>query len=78
MMKSYSKKFHLAIKLALGAHGLFHVAEFVLNLAEGATASALLTLFSGGLMLSSAMCIQHRLIDVDLIDHHHVSPRNNS
>jgi hypothetical protein len=57
-------KFHLSIRLGLGAHGAFHVAEFALNVAEGAAGSALLTLLSGALMLSGAF-----------IDHqHHSTP----
>ena len=55
-------KFHLAIRLGLGAHGSFHVVEFALNIIEGAAMSATFTLLSGMLMLAGAF-----------IDHQHHS-----
>jgi len=62
-------KFHLAIRLGLGAHGSFHVVEFVLNLIEGAAISATFTLLSGMLMLAGAF-IDHQ--------HHAATPCENS
>ena len=48
------KMFHLIVRWGLGAHGLIHLGEFVLNLIEGAWMSAIFTLIAASLMISGA------------------------
>ena len=48
------KMFHLIVRWGLGAHGLIHLGEFVLNLIEGAWMSAIFTLLAASLMISGA------------------------
>ena len=46
--------FHKVVRWGLGLHGTIHIVEFVLNLMEGAWASAFFTLIAGSLMLAGA------------------------
>ena len=58
-----NEKLHLVVRWLLGAHGVFHLVEMCVNLYEGAVLSALLTAFTGVIMMLGA------LID---ISHHRV------
>ena len=57
-----SEKLHTVVRWLLGIHGMFHFFEMCVNLYEGAMLSALLTAFTGVIMILGA------LID---ISHHH-------
>ena len=61
-----NEKLHLVVRWLLGLHGVFHFAEMCVNLYEGAMLSALLTAFTGVLMILGA------LIDVS----HHQGEEN--
>ena len=50
-----NEKFHRVVRWLLGLHGIFHIAEMFLNIHEGAILSALLTAFSGSIMLLGAL-----------------------
>ena len=61
-----NEKLHAIIRLLLGLHGSFHFAEMCVNIYEGAMLSALLTAFTGVIMILGA-----------LIDHsHHQGEKN--
>ena len=55
MNKLKSQIFIKFVKWGLGLHGSIHIIEFVINLYEGAWISAIITLFSGLLMLSATV-----------------------
>jgi len=57
---------HVIVRWLLGIHGVFHFAEMCVNLYEGAMLSALLTAFTGIVMILGA------LIDVS----HHQGEEN--
>ena len=57
---------HVIVRWLLGIHGVFHFAEMCVNLYEGAMLSALLTAFTGVIMILGA------LIDVS----HHQGEKN--
>ena len=57
---------HKIVRWLLGIHGVFHFAEMCVNLYEGALISALLTAFTGIIMILGA------LIDIS----HHEGKRN--
>ena len=61
-----SEKLHLIVRWLLGIHGVFHFAEMCVNIYEGAMLSALLTAFTGIIMILGA------LIDVS----HHQGEEN--
>ena len=46
---------HVIVRWLLGVHGVFHFAEMCVNLYEGAVLSALLTAFTGVIMMLGAM-----------------------
>ena len=50
-----NEKLHLVVRWLLGLHGLFHFAEMCVNLYEGAMLSALLTAFTGIIMILGAL-----------------------
>ena len=54
-----SEATHRIIRWLLGVHGVIHLLEMCVNLYEGAMLSALLTAFSGSIMIAGA------LIDMD-------------
>jgi len=60
---------HLVVRSLLGIHGVFHFIEMCVNLYEGAVLSALLTAFTGVIMVLGA------LID---ISHHQGEINENS
>tara|TARA_B110000211_G_scaffold232502_1_gene296402 strand:- start:281 stop:484 length:204 start_codon:yes stop_codon:yes gene_type:complete len=61
-----SKLFHLVVRWGLGIHGSIHLFEFVLNIIEGAWASAMFTFIAGILMMSGALIDhQHHVKDVN-------------
>ena len=47
--------FHIVVRWLLGIHGVFHFAEMSINLYEGAMLSALLTAFTGVIMILGAL-----------------------
>lgn len=47
--------FHIAVRWLLGIHGVFHFIEMCVNLYEGAMLSALLTAFTGIIMILGAL-----------------------
>lgn len=57
-----SENLHIAVRWLLGIHGVFHFAEMSINLYEGAMLSALLTAFTGVIMILGAL--------IDLSHHH--------
>jgi len=61
-----NEKLHTAVRWLLGAHGVLHFLEMCINLYEGAVLSALLTAFTGVIMILGA------LIDVS----HHQGEKN--
>ena len=61
-----NERLHLVVRWFLRLHGLFHFAEMCVNLYEGALLSALLTAFTGVIMILGA------LIDVS----HHQGEKN--
>ena len=50
-----NEKLHLVVRWLLGIHGVFHFAEMCINLYEGAMLSALLTAFTGIIMILGAL-----------------------
>ena len=50
-----NEKLHLIVRWLLGLHCVFHFAEMCVNLYEGAMLSALLTAFTGFIMLLGAL-----------------------
>ena len=50
-----NEKLHSVVRGLLGIHGIFHFAEMCVNLYEGAMLSALLTAFTGVIMLLGAL-----------------------
>ena len=50
-----NEKLHIVVRWLLGLHGVFHFAEMCVNLYEGAVLSALLTAFTGVIMLLGAL-----------------------
>ena len=50
-----NEKLHLIVRWLLGLHGLLHFAEMCVNLYEGAMLSALLTAFTGVIMMLGAL-----------------------
>ena len=50
-----SEKLHKVVRWLLGVHGIIHIAEMFVNLYEGAVLSALLTAFSGSIMILGAL-----------------------
>jgi hypothetical protein len=50
-----NEKLHLIVRWLLGLHGLLHFAEMCVNLYEGAMLSALLTAFTGVVMILGAL-----------------------
>lgn len=50
-----SEATHRAIRWLLGIHGVIHLLEMCVNLYEGAMLSALLTAFSGSIMIAGAI-----------------------
>ena len=50
-----NEKVHKIIRWLLGAHGVIHILEMCMNLYEGAVLSALLTAFSGSIMILGAL-----------------------
>ena len=46
---------HVVVRCFLGAHGVFHFVEMCVNLYEGAILSALLTAFTGVIMILGAL-----------------------
>ena len=50
-----NEKLHRLIRWLLGIHGTIHIFEMILNLYEGAMLSALLTAFSGSIMILGAL-----------------------
>ncbi len=62
-----NEKLHLVVRWLLGLHGVFHFAEMCINLYEDAMLSALITAFTGIIMILGA------LID---ISHHHQGGEN--
>ena len=50
-----NEKLHIAVRWLLGVHGVFHFVEMCVNLYEGAMLSALLTAFTGAIMILGAL-----------------------
>ena len=50
-----NEKLHIVVRWLLGIHGVFHFAEMCVNLYEGAMLSALLTAFTGIIMILGAL-----------------------
>ena len=50
-----NEKLHRIVRYLLGIHGIIHIFEMLLNLYEGAVLSALLTAFSGSVMILGAL-----------------------
>jgi len=50
-----SEATHRVIRWLLGIHGVIHLLEMCVNLYEGAMLSALLTAFSGSIMIAGAI-----------------------
>ena len=50
-----NEKLHLVVRWLLGLHGVFHFSEMCVNLYEGAMLSALLTAFTGVIMILGAL-----------------------
>ena len=50
-----SEAAHKVIRWLLGIHGVIHLLEMCVNLYEGAMLSALLTAFSGSIMIAGAI-----------------------
>ena len=50
-----NEKLHLIVRWLLGLHGVFHFAEMCVNLYESAWLSALLTAFTGIIMILGAL-----------------------
>jgi hypothetical protein len=50
-----NEKLHKAVRFLLGMHGVIHIVEMSANIYEGAFLSALLTAFSGSIMILGAL-----------------------
>jgi hypothetical protein len=50
-----NENLHKIVRCLLGLHGIIHIFEMFLNLYEGAVLSALLTAFSGSVMILGAL-----------------------
>ena len=50
-----NEKLHIVVRWLLGVHGVFHFIEMCVNLYEGAMLSALLTAFTGIIMILGAL-----------------------
>ena len=50
-----NEKVHKVVRWLLGIHGIIHIFEMILNLYEGAVFSAMLTSFSGSIMILGAL-----------------------
>ena len=50
-----NERLHLVVRWLLGLHGMFHFVEMCINLYEGAMLSALLTAFTGIIMILGAV-----------------------
>ena len=50
-----NEKIHRIVRWLLGVHGIIHILEMFVNLYEGAVLSALLTAFSGIIMILGAL-----------------------
>jgi len=61
---------HVVVRWLLGVHGLFHFFEMCVNLYEGAMLSALLTAFTGIIMLLGAL--------IDISHHGEENEQNNN
>ena len=50
-----NERLHLVVRWLLGIHGTFHFVEMCVNVYEGAMLSALLTAFTGIIMILGAL-----------------------
>ena len=65
-----NEKIHKVVRWLLGLHGIIHLLEMCVNLYEGAMLSALLTAFTGIIMLLGAL--------IDISHHGEENEQNNN
>ena len=65
-----NEKLHTVVRCLLGVHGVFHFIEMCVNLYEGAVLSALLTAFTGVIMILGAL--------IDISHHGEENEQNNN